>query len=354
MGSLDETPTNRDRTPDDMDDWPRALPGSVKSACDELVVTYREADAKAIKSLNRHRIAVRLSAIFGTAAVSVAIIELARHAEGLEGKAWLLLEGIAALAVGAVVIWGSLSALMSTWLLERHKAERCRFRKYRFLLDLALASDPIWITELSAELKKDAVDFRTLDDADMERWMDDDPVADPQPIPNDDEHTVRERLRDLASHYVRQRLEGQEKYFFRQSKRNTDRDNRYKNIPLIFFFLSILFALVHFLLPAALEMFSIKTELHTEWMVAAAAILPVLGSGIRLWRSAFEFSRNTIRFRAKANTLKTLISSVNNQLRSDHRIVPEELVRDIWNGELVLEEEHREWLRLMREAEWIG
>ena len=120
-----------------MDEWPRALPGSVKLACNELVVTYREADAKAIKSLDRHRIAVRLSAIFGTAAVTVAIIELARHAEGLEGKAWLLLEGLAALAVGGVVIWGSLSALMSTWLLERHKAERCRFRKYRFLLDLA-------------------------------------------------------------------------------------------------------------------------------------------------------------------------------------------------------------------------
>ena len=230
------------------------------------------------------------------------------------------------------MIWGSLSALMSTWLLERHKAERCRFRKYRFLLDLALASDPIWITELATELKKDALDFRTLDDAKMERSMNQNPVADRSPCPK----MTSTRFASVCAIWRRimygSALKDRRSISSRQSKRNTDRDNRYKNIPLIFFFLSILLALVHFLLPAALEMFSVKTELHTEWMVAAAAILPVLGSGIRLWRSAFEFSRNTIRFRAKANTLKTLISSVNNQLRSDHRIVPEELVRDIWNG----------------------
>ena len=113
------------------------------------------------------------------------------------------------------MIWGSLSALMSTWLLERHKAERCRFRKYRFcstLCTLASRPDMDYRTRRRTK-KKTRLDFRTLDDADMERWMNEDPVADPQPVPKNDEHTVRERLRDLALHYVRQRLEGQEQVF---------------------------------------------------------------------------------------------------------------------------------------------
>lgn len=353
MNSRASNSVSRPALRDDMDEWPGFLPAGAKRACDTLVETYRDADATAVDTLRSHRIAVGLSAVLGTAAVAIAIIELARHAKGTEGVVWLVLEGVAALGVGAVVIWGWRSALKSTWLLERHKAERCRFRKYHFLLDVALTSDADRIRTLAAALEADALAFRKLEEPDMLRWMEEDPVPEPQP-PASSSRIVRENLLDLAAHYAYQRLEGQADYFFKQSKRNVESDDRYKHIPLIFFFLSILIALTHFALPAAAKLLSIHEELNTEWMVAVAAILPVLGAGIRLWRSAFEFARNTIRFRAKAAALNVLVDRVRQQLRPDHELVASEIVRDMWSGELILEEEHREWLRLMQEAEWIG
>ncbi|MFL6227248.1 MAG: hypothetical protein ACJ741_00560 [Pyrinomonadaceae bacterium] len=79
-----------------------------------------------------------------------------------------------------------------------------------------------------------------------------------------------------------------------------------------------------------------------------AAILPTFGAGLRAYRSAHEFGRNTVRFRAIHFALELLRD------RLGHGAEPEEIWRDLWWSEWLLEAEHREWLRLMIETEWIG
>jgi exonuclease VII small subunit len=89
-------------------------------------------------------------------------------------------------------------------------------------------------------------------------------------------------------------------------------------------------------------------------LIFGAAVLPVLGSCFRLLRSAFEYSRNTARFRAKYRALEQLISKLEVALGQADTFTTEEIVRYMWKGELLLENEHREWLRLMKQAEWFG
>jgi hypothetical protein len=109
------------------------------------------------------------------------------------------------------------------------------------------------------------------------------------------------------------------------------------------FYLSVAFALSHFV-------FDLFESLHV-WsllLITLAAALPVVGAGIRTFRTAYEFARNTIRFRAKRDALTHLEEKLQKETE------PEEIFRDLWRCEQVMKAEHREWLSLMIEAEWFG
>ena len=88
-------------------------------------------------------------------------------------------------------------------------------------------------------------------------------------------------------------------------------------------------------------------------MIVLAAIFPVLGGGIRILRSAHESTRNKTRFRAK----QVALHEIEQRLRKNpiaNTADAEDVFRDLWCSEQILESEHREWLRLMLDAEWIG
>jgi len=93
--------------------------------------------------------------------------------------------------------------------------------------------------------------------------------------------------------------------------------------------------------PVPLDMFS-------RWMILLAASLPVLGGAVRTFRSAYDFARNTYRYRAKAVALNLIGSSL------EHASGPHSQFLGLWFCEQTLENEHREWLRLMIEAEWFA
>jgi hypothetical protein len=288
---------------------------------------------------------------------------------------------VAALAFGAVVL-GLSCHFKRTWLLERHRAEFCRFAKYRVLLQLAAAGGENEASQRCLEDFKDQIAaIDELDRDDLEQFMEEDPVPEGPP---EVKYSSSKFLPELGVHYVKQRLNHQAKYFLTQSREKSTTDARLRWFPPALFFGSIFFAFLHFASSShtptlfasfplaffrnALNFFlraapsvSLFIERIVEevransllWIVMAAA-LPVFGAGIRLWRSAFEFSRNTARFRAKYRALEQLILKIDSELNSQHAIAPQEVICDIWRGEMILQEEHREWLRLMKEAEWFG
>jgi hypothetical protein len=83
-------------------------------------------------------------------------------------------------------------------------------------------------------------------------------------------------------------------------------------------------------------------------LLVLAAMLPVIASGLRTYREAVQFGRNASRFAAKAVALDVMREQL--QRASSHHDVAE-LAR---RAEEHLEAEHREWLRLMIDAEWFA
>jgi hypothetical protein len=83
-------------------------------------------------------------------------------------------------------------------------------------------------------------------------------------------------------------------------------------------------------------------------LIVLGACFPVVGAGFRTLRMANEFGRNTLRFSAVSNRLNQLSHDL--QKRPDLR-AKHEILRDV---EKTLEDERREWMRLMFEAEWFG
>jgi hypothetical protein len=342
---------------DDMEDWP-SLPAGFGGPKEDLLNIYRVADREAKKRLGDHRIAVGLVALFGTAAVIAAIFELYLNQENLWGAG---AESIFALSALAAVIVGIRAAWMPKWLLERHRAERCRFTKYRVLVRLAAAANDLEALGLClSDFKEQIRKIEKLDDEDLEQFMEEDPVPEDPPTVHQD-LKVLPSLRELANHYVAQRLNSQAKYFLTQSRKKNAVDAPLRLLPPALFFGSILLVFLHFTISGY------RHYLHPEdakdttfhfWsinlLIVGAAVLPVLGSCVRLLRSAFEYSRNTVRFRAKYRALEQLISKLDVALGPSESFHAEQIIRYMWKGELLLENEHREWLRLMKEAEWFG
>jgi len=117
------------------------------------------------------------------------------------------------------------------------------------------------------------------------------------------------------------------------------------HVPPVLFLASVGAVLIHYKhdLPTHAE----HLDTLSCWMIVAAASLPVLGGTIRTFQNAYEFARNTYRYRAKAVALTSIKSAL------DHATGPRSQFLALWFSEQTLENEHREWLCLMLEAGWF-
>jgi len=334
---------------DDMEVWPD-LPAGFESPKENLLRIYRHSDHEAKRRLRLHRPIVWIAALCGSFAVGAAIWELFQHQEStLDVRIEFAFASLALLAV----VSGASLHLMRQWLMERHRAERCRFAKYQILLQLAAAGGDREVVQRCLEdFTQQTGAIAGLDRDDLEQFIEEDPVPE---APPEVQRGSGKSLYELTDHYVKQRLSNQAKYFLTQSRKKNAIDGPLRVLPPLFFFASIFCAFVHFA-PSVGGLDKVFGAIHpySPWWIFFAAVLPVAGAGIRLLRSAFEYSRNTARFRAKYRALEQLMAKLQSELDPRKTIAPAEVVCDMWRGELILEQEHREWLRLMKEAEWFG
>ena len=96
---------------------------------------YQKSDTAACRHQKHHKRLTIIAAVCGTIAVLFAIVQLS----GFFLFPWpMWAEVLAALIAFAAVILGLEQSRHPRWLLERHKAERCRLLKFRALIDPAL------------------------------------------------------------------------------------------------------------------------------------------------------------------------------------------------------------------------
>ena len=91
-----------------------------------------------------------------------------------------------------------------------------------------------------------------------------------------------------------------------------------------------------------------RTPAGAASLLVLAVILPAVGAAIRTVQLSRELERNALRARAKEQALKRL----RDQLLVEQN--PPAILLTLHTCEDILESDHREWLRLMIEAEWFG
>ncbi len=327
-------------TPEDFAKWPflRHILGECR---DVLIQTYVEANKKSGDAQKWHLHWVKAAAASATVAVLLAIVQLS-------GKHSPLIRVSELLAIGAAIISFYIgNRTRKTWLLERHKAERCRFLKFGSLILPELYEQETQLRESCiGQLGRHVNSVKNLSYADLENWMF---AALPSPPGRISLGSLQE-VRQLRDYYRAKRLDFQSDYFYRQARRSVRSDTFWRKILPRLFIASVLCVFFH----ALSELHEVRwVQKLGWWTLLGAALLPVLSSGIRTWRSAREATRNMSRFRAKYLALNDL-SSKFAEIEIKNNAEVEIVVRDLWYAEQIMESEHREWLQLMMEAEWMA
>jgi hypothetical protein len=319
----------------DLDTLSQANRAELRRLAGELYAHYSESDTAATRGQMSHKSIVALVGVFGTLAVLLAVVELARIPIPTPAEVW------AVSIASAAVVLGLASALHHSWLLHRHQAERYQLLMWGLLIDPSLwSSSETKAAEALSRTRAHLGRIKRLTYHSIELWLDDE---EPSSATADRESLVPPNLRSL---YCAVRLHGQARYFGERSRKYRRLDTWTRRIPVVAFFLSVAAALGHF----ARDIVVPDSEAGLGlWLLCAAAGIPMLAGAFRMIRGAIEPARNFSRYHGKRRALDTLAKRIH-----DSDPGSSGLFKDFVHGEQILEAEHREWLRLMMEAEWIG
>ena len=313
---------------------------------------YQKADKTAIRHQKYRRRLTIIAAVCGTIAVLFAIIQLS----GFFLFPWpMWVEALAALITFVAVIIGLGQSRHPQWLLERHKAERCRLLKFRALIDPALWTEGAGVkANWEQRLQTKVLEIKELTRKSLHALLERHEVFDIPPglsqcVVTEDE------LKVLVDYFRDKRVNEQMRYFDNRAT-SSKKINKYtQRLPTLLFFFSIIAAFSHFVISI---FFKSVHEMHTISiiLIVLAASFPVIGAGIRTLRSAHEFARKASLFRAKYNALKRIRDALDEIMNEKTAVKNkvEKVLHTLWQCEQFMEDEHYEWLRLMLDAEWYG
>jgi hypothetical protein len=375
----------RPTEPDDMNDDGTLEIGFlrryVRFAYGRLYPSFRNIDESAQEDQARHRRLTFWASVLGAFAILLGLLGL------MVGDAPLPLviaELVLALLTAGFVLYGVYSYRREDWLLHRWQAEQLRLLKYSFLLDPRLWKSEAAESHLSEEdLDRRREAINALDEEDLAGLSHDERVPN-FPTPADCAGLGRGEIEPLVAYYRKHRLLNQIDYFRKKIRTTRKWYDRPEALPM-FFFGGVVFVLLHALWEFAQRAAGVHGESSSgrafgRILVLASASLPTIWAAIRTNRQAQEFSRNLLRSHARHSALLrihgrlgghfaprnadlrllghsgTLAAEADLRVREDIVEVPEPVTAFAYMhlAEFILASDQREWLRLMREAEWYG
>jgi len=290
-----------------------------------------------------HRRTVVWSAVAGAAALLVLALQLALPAAAQ--TALLLVETPAVLLAAVLVVRSLFSFRQESWLLHRYRAEQLRSLKFRFVTDARFwTRKEEWKPRLEIEVDRILkLSREDLAARSRKEWV-------PELPAREDAGAVDPRLLSgLVAYYRAVRLKSQIAYF--EAKVAEEEESRLDNPRLLplFFFLGVGLAGVRLLLEWLERGRLVETGPRMMLVVGLAALaVPTTWTAIRTVRSAGERARNAARSAAKHHAL----------CEYDERLAVQKdpllVFATLYHCEALFDAEQREWLRLMRDAEWYG
>lgn len=338
----------------DMDDEPemQALPETgcpvARAALTHLQSTvypaWKEADAKAMKQQLWHRRVASVAIGAGVVAILCAVLQLVT-VELSEGTKKMLghVELLSILLAATAVIVGFWRHLHHGWLSSRQLAERLRILKFE-----ALSWPELWcdLAQWKERVETAMKELLSLKTKAAHHWaMEGDAVT--WQMPRHAECVISASdLAVVSALYQSKRLRFQQHYFDYQSRKanSTSRIVDWK-IGLYLFAATVGVVLMHALHVRLLGMGEKESDLC---LIGLAALIPVVGFGLRAWLAAFETPRSRNLYRAKAHALESYLKT---SRESEQK--PEMALMAMAQAEQFFTNEHREWCRLQMEAEWF-
>jgi hypothetical protein len=364
-------------TPEELEAFPRVA-DMIKVATDETLPLYEQSDLTAGQRQRQHRTLTMFAAVGGTAAMLLSLIEVSELSGG-RLPPWL--ELCLLLIALAAIILGLKAAAAPGWLLERHKAEHCRLQRYKFLIDPEIWSgDQARRDARIQKLHDDIGKIAAADQKKLEAWIETEAVP---TMPTGWSPKIEQdgTLRDLVGYYRRNRLANQLGYFRKRKDSFSRRESILKVLPTVLFIASVGLALANsayvygvslgYITPnfglgkvahaatlaaddqakdihAAADSGHHEPDTTNRLLTVTMASLAIIATGVRTVRGASEYGRNSSRYAAKYE----MLHSVEEKLEGGG--VTLAILPAFWHAEQSLEADHRDWLRLMREAEWFG
>jgi hypothetical protein len=355
----------RDDMRDDLQDgselgaWPR-LASLLAPLNGPLREHYEQWNAAALKKQAGHSFIVWIAAVSGLLAISMAIVQLGYpHSYVPADKIEIATAAVAFFSI----VMGLIAAFSQQWRLRRLQAEQCRIAKFGLLLSAEYYSTHP--QAFAADLEVDINCIRALtpntDDANSSKHAENtchdwilrrvNAVRLRRPHGGD----LNEAFVDqLVEYLLRKRLRYQAQYFKTKYSQHHWKEESSWRVPAVLVLASLVCAIAHFALEIPLHHWDAPEE-SIWWNVSKAilfmaAFLPAMAAFFRTVRGAHEYGRNANRYYAMWIQLYELEKEL--QKRKAARDLPGQLdiLREV---EVALESEHRSWMRLMVETEWI-
>jgi len=312
---------------------------------DEIVnKDFTKFDQGAIRDQRYHIFFANTAVISGTLAILIPLFQLTGF---LPKELSVPGETIATALSVIAVVSGTLWAFQKRWLVERYKAESLRILKFKALLKSEFLCGNIgpWKLWLGGEIEK----IRKLEKSDIHSIIKtgaDIRLPKTTNVPVCNAGTVVS-----VAEYFRKNLIATQIQYFRQKADEQESSDRFiRHMPHLLFSLGVVMVALHFIIIDLVQ----EGEWHVipNILILLGIAFPVVGMGVRTYRSSHEFARSASIFRAKGKRLLEIeaeIASLLNEPPGNKM----QLISLLTACEHLLEEEHYEWLRLMAESEWF-
>jgi len=350
------------RDGEDISTWPDALGHVISHIHKELFKTYSKYDTISLQKQRFHKIFAYSAVLFGTTAILLAIFQVSLRLSLCENKLVpenvdivkyfeLFSLSIAVLAVGIAVG----SHQHKGWLKKRFLAEQCRSLKFRALIHpfLWCSSKRSWedrYTHWKERFNEKAALLKEAGEPSIEECIKSDEINAPPPdITKCSFEGVH--LRSLVDYYQKKRLLAQIAYFKERALYFESINKSTGWIPNFCFIASIECAAGHF----GIELINSPNpslKFISSILLLLTLLFPIFAIGARTLRSSIEVSRSDALYQSKSMALEHF------NLRLDEELLKEfiqwgEILKILWQCENFFEDENREWLRMMNEAEWF-